>query len=56
MNIEQRDEVLSKIAKDQLGMPTLKPRNSDSLDFKEVSVWSAKRALILAFEAGKMAK
>jgi hypothetical protein len=46
------EKMLTKIAKDHLQMETLETRKSDSLDFKEVSVWSVKDALSAAFEAG----
>ncbi len=35
---------------------TLEARYSDSLDFHEVSVWSLKKALIAAYEAGLEAR
>lgn len=44
--------ILTAIAQEQLGIPTLDVRNSDSLDFHEVSVWSVKAALTAAFNAG----
>lgn len=53
---EVRDEQLAKLAKQYLSIEVLDPRNSDSLDFHEVSVWDVKKALILAYEMGKMAK
>ena len=43
---------ISSIAKEVLDIPTLKARNSDSLDFHELSVWQIKRALRLAFLKG----
>ena len=44
---------LEEIAREQLFIETLETRNSDSLDFHEVSVWGVKEALRLAFELGK---
>jgi len=45
-------DVLSGIARDHLGIPTLETRQSDSLDFHDLSVWSIRDALMAAFEAG----
>lgn len=50
-----RNKVLSDIALKILDIPTLESRNSDSLDFHEVCVFSLKRALEAAFQAGQMA-
>ena len=38
-----------------LGIETLKPRRSDSLDFHELSVWSLLEILTAAYEHGKVA-
>lgn len=46
---------LATIARDVLQIPTLETRNSDGLDFHEVSVWSLRDALRLAYEAGAKA-
>lgn len=46
------DTTLTAIAQEQLGIPTLVVRNSDSLDFHEVSVWGVKTALTAAYNAG----
>lgn len=46
------DPLFSKIAREQLGIPTLKTRKSDALDFHTVAVWSVEAALRAAFEAG----
>lgn len=51
-NIEKK---LEKIAKEELFIETLETRNSDELDFHEVSIWGVKKALELAFELGKKA-
>ncbi len=55
-NLLNQKNVLLKIAQRHLGLPTLEARKSDSLDFKEQSVWSIKDALEAAYEAGKKAK
>lgn len=46
------DKILEDIARDYLNLETLQTRNSDSLDFKEQSVWAIKQALLEAFDAG----
>jgi hypothetical protein len=46
------DNILLEIAKKNLGFETLDARGSDSLDFKESAVWSIKKALEEAFDAG----
>lgn len=48
--------LLEEIARNILSIEILKTRNSDCLDFHEVSVWSLRDALRLAYEAGKQAK
>ncbi len=45
-------QLLTGIARDHLQVPTLDARNSDSLDFHTVAVWSITDALDAAFEAG----
>ncbi len=47
------DMILTAIAREHLGIPTLEVRNSDSLDFHEVSVWGVKAALTAAYRTGK---
>ena len=49
------DKLLADIARQQLKIKTLETRNSDSLDFHDVSVWSLRTALLCAFEAGRKA-
>lgn len=49
------DLLLEFIAQDHLAIESLETRNSDSLDFHEVSVWSLKQALLAAFDAGRRA-
>ena len=47
------EKKLEAIAKEHLFMETLETRNSDGLDFHDVSVWGVKKALELAFELGR---
>lgn len=49
------DARLTQIAQQVLKVPTLEYRNSDSLDFHEVSVGAIKLALRAAYEAGRKA-
>jgi len=49
------DARLTHIARLVLNVPTLAYRNSDSLDFHEVSVGQIKLALRAAYEAGRQA-
>ena len=44
---------LLKIARTILDLETLETRNSDSLDFKEHSVWNIKDALEQAYKKGQ---
>ncbi len=46
------DRLIEQIAKKHINLETLKTRNSDSLDFHNVSVSSIKKALEEAFIAG----
>lgn len=50
------DQLLAEIAKKHLNLETLETRNSDSLDFHDVAVWSLKEALQEAYKAGKAHK
>ena len=45
-------ELLAAIAKEKLHIDTLETRNSDSLDFHDVAVWSVRDALLAAYQAG----
>ena len=47
------DAELASIARRTLRIPTLEARNSDRLDFHEVSVWELLTALRLAYRAGQ---
>ena len=49
------DKIIADIANQQLRIETLETRNSDSLDFHDVSVWGLRTALLCAFEAGRKA-
>ncbi len=46
-------KALLEIAQRHLGLETLEPRNSDSLDFHDLSVWQIRRALEAAYRAGQ---
>ena len=50
---QQIEQLLTEIAQKHLNLETLETRNSDSLDFHDVAVWSLKEALQEAYEAGK---
>ncbi len=50
------EQLIERIAKDILDIPTLKTRKSDSLDFHDCAVWQIKRALENAYKAGRKAK
>ncbi len=49
---QQLDQLLAQIALDHLFIETLATRNSDRLDFHDVSVWGVKSALMAAYQAG----
>jgi hypothetical protein len=46
------ETLLTQIAQTHLGVQTLETRNSDSLDFHDVAVWSLREALAAAYKAG----
>lgn len=46
------DKSLEKIALDSRGITTLEARNSDSLDFYDISCWTLKEMLKKAYMAG----
>jgi len=56
MNAKQLERLLNQIAAEHLYIDTLATRNSDRLDFHEVSVWGLKEALQAAVTAGQHAK
>ena len=45
-------KVIEDIAKQHLGLSTLEPRRSDSLDFHDLAVWQLRTALEAAYRAG----
>ena len=49
------ETLLQQIALDHQFIETLETRNSDRMDFHEVSVWGVKSALMAAYEAGRQA-
>ena len=49
------DQQMQQIALDHLFIETLETRNSDRMDFHEVSVWGVRSALMAAYEAGRQA-
>ena len=49
------DALLTQIAQEHLFIDTLETRNSDSMDFHDVSVWGVKEALLAAYQAGLVA-
>ena len=49
------EALLQEIAAKHFFLETLETRNSDSLDFHEVAVWSIRSALEEAFAAGQAA-
>ena len=55
MNTQAREQLLQRIAAEHLFVETLETRNSDRLDFYDVSVWGIRQALIDAYEAGRLA-
>jgi len=55
MDAKTLDQLFQQIALDHLFVDTLETRNSDRLDFHEVSVWGIKTALQAAFDAGMQA-
>ena len=46
------NKIINDIAKQILGIETLETRNSDSLDFHEVSVWQLRNAFDQVYKAG----
>ena len=56
MDTQKLEHLLNQIAAEHLHIDTLATRNSDRLDFHEVSVWGLKEALQAAFTAGQKSK
>ena len=52
----QRDKTLAEIAANHLHLETLETRDSDSLDFHDMAVWSIEAALEAAYEAGRQSR
>lgn len=52
----KKEDILTKIVKNRIGAETLETRNSDRLDFYDISVWALKEMLEQAYEAGRKAK
>lgn len=48
-----KDQLFTQIAQQHLSVETLVTRNSDDLDFHDVSAWGIKAALEAAYEAGR---
>jgi len=49
----EADQIVTDIAQRKLKIDTLETRNSDHLDFHDVSVWNLRSALLCAYEAGR---
>lgn len=47
---------LERIARETLSLETLEARNSDSLDFHDVAVWTIQEALEQAYLAGLVSR
>jgi hypothetical protein len=56
MDTQKLEQLLNQIAAEHLYIDTLATRNSDRLDFHEVSVWGLKGALQAAFTAGQQSR
>jgi len=50
-----RENTISRIARESLGIETLETRHMDSLDFHDLAVANVKHALEQAYEAGRKA-
>jgi len=50
--MKNKNQLFTEIAKEHLNLETLETRNSDSLDFYDVSVWGIAAALEAAYQAG----
>jgi len=49
---QRSDQMLAAIAREALGLKTLKTRNAGHLDFHELAVWQVRKALRMAYAAG----
>lgn len=54
--MKNKNQLFEEIAKEHLNTETLETRNSDSLDFHDVSVWGITAALEAAYQAGLNAR
>jgi hypothetical protein len=54
--MDHRNKTLAEIATRHLNLETLETRNSDSLDFHDMAVWSIRQALEAAYEAGRQSR
>lgn len=52
-DVEYRDDKITGVARNTLGVQTLESRGTDSLDFHSLAVWNIRQALIMAFEHGR---
>jgi hypothetical protein len=50
--MNQLDQILTAIAREHLGIPTLGTSNSDALDFYDLPVWGIRAAILHAYQAG----
>ena len=50
--MNQLDQILTAIAREHLGIATLKTRRSDRLDFHDVPIWGIRAALEAAYKGG----
>jgi len=55
MDTADRAAVILAIAKETLRLTTLETRNSDDLDFHDLSVWYIREALEATYDAGFLA-
>lgn len=56
MALQGNDATIQRIAQNTLGIETLETRNSDQLDFHDISVWMLRAALEEAFQSGRNSK
>ena len=56
MALQGNDATIQRIAQNTLGIETLETRNSDHLDFHDISVWMLRAALEEAYQAGRNSK
>ena len=56
MALQGNDATIQRIAQNTLRIETLETRNSDQLDFHDISVWMLRAALEEAFQSGRNSK